>query len=133
MPHNIQSTGAFCLLLPGKNLHLSTLLAQKKFRQRGNKDGALNAFRALESAGLGKLKTEEKDRGTAEVYVFEKISVDKDKLEDLAAKLGQFGVSLTQYQRTLIQKDIIKSSKRAGEDISPPVRRSPRKNNPTES
>ena len=67
MPHNIQSTGAFCLLLPGKNLHLSTLLAQKKFRQRGNKDGALNAFRALESAGLGKLKTEEKDRGTAEV------------------------------------------------------------------
>ena len=69
IPSSIQSTSAFCLLLPGKNLHLSTLLAQKKFRHRGNKEGALNAFHALESAGLGKLKTEEKDRGAAEVLV----------------------------------------------------------------
>ena len=44
-----------------KNLHLSTFLAQKKFRHRGNKEGALNAFHALESAGLGKLKTDEKE------------------------------------------------------------------------
>jgi cell division FtsZ-interacting protein ZapD len=87
---------------------------QKKFRHRGNKEGALNAFRALESAGLGKLKTEEKDKlnhlnHTAQVYVFEKAGIDQDNLDALAVKLSQFGVSLTQYQKTLQQKDIIKS------------------------
>jgi hypothetical protein len=35
---------AFCLTLPGKELHLLSLLHAKKFRNRGNKDGALTAF-----------------------------------------------------------------------------------------
>ena len=35
------ATAAYCLQLPGKVLYLSPLLATKKFRKRGNKDGAL--------------------------------------------------------------------------------------------
>ena len=49
------STAAFCLSLPGKTLYLSHLLALKKFRKRGNKDGALRAFYKLEEEGLGKV------------------------------------------------------------------------------
>ena len=47
----------YCLLLPGRQLHLHVLQA-KKFRNRGNKDCALSAFRALENDGLGKLEGE---------------------------------------------------------------------------
>ena len=49
------STAAFCLSLPGKKLYLSHLLALKKFRKRGNKVGALQAFYKLEEDGLGKV------------------------------------------------------------------------------
>ena len=35
---------AFCLLLPGKTLYLPPLLYVKKFRNRGNKDGAVRAI-----------------------------------------------------------------------------------------
>lgn len=45
---------AYCLLLPGCKLHLTPLLAAKKFRGRGNKDGALRALQLLEKEGLGK-------------------------------------------------------------------------------
>ena len=47
------STARFCLLLPGNTLYLSHLLALKKFRKRGNKEGALAAFYRLEEEGLG--------------------------------------------------------------------------------
>ena len=46
---------AFTLLLPGKKLNLSALLAQKKYRKRGNKDGAIRCFFMLEEDGLGKV------------------------------------------------------------------------------
>lgn len=49
------ATAAFCLTLPGKKLHLTPLLAAKKFRARGNKEGALRAFYQLEEEGLGKV------------------------------------------------------------------------------
>ena len=49
------STAAYCLSLPGKTLFLSHLLSLKKFRKRGNKDGALRAFFKLEEEGLGKV------------------------------------------------------------------------------
>lgn len=52
------SIEGFCLTLPGKELHLPSLLVAKKFRNRGNKDGALAAFRQLASDGLGTLKGE---------------------------------------------------------------------------
>ena len=38
---------AFCLTFPGHQLHLPSLLLAKKFHNRGNKDGALAAFRKL--------------------------------------------------------------------------------------
>ena len=44
---------AFCLTLPGKKLHLSTLLAQKKFKHKGNKEKAVAAFVMLETDGQG--------------------------------------------------------------------------------
>ena len=46
-------TAAFCLSLPGRTLYLSSLLAMKKFRKRGNKDGTIRAFYRLEEDGLG--------------------------------------------------------------------------------
>ena len=49
------STAAYCLNLPGKTLFLSHLLSLKKFRKRGNKDGAIKAFFKLEEEGLGKV------------------------------------------------------------------------------
>ena len=41
-------------LLPGQTLFLSPLLAQKKYRKKGNKDGAVRSFFQLENEGLGK-------------------------------------------------------------------------------
>ena len=43
------------LLLPGKVLHLNALLAMRKFRDRGNKAGAVSGFEALEDSSLGRL------------------------------------------------------------------------------
>lgn len=47
-------TAAHCLLLPGDKLHLTPLLAAKKFRKEGNKLGAVRAFQLLQKDGLGK-------------------------------------------------------------------------------
>ena len=47
-------TAAHCLLLPGKCLYLTPLLAAKKFRRKGNKEGAVRAFMQLQEEGLGK-------------------------------------------------------------------------------
>ena len=61
------STAGFCLLLPGKTLHLSHLLSLKKFRKRGNKDGALRAFFKLEEEGLGKVLEVAASKGSQSV------------------------------------------------------------------
>lgn len=58
---------AYCLLLPGEKLHLSALLAAKKFRGCGNKAAALAALHELEAAGLGKLVIQESRRETSAV------------------------------------------------------------------
>ncbi len=52
------SIEAFCLTLPGRELHLPSLLLAKKFRNRGNKEGTLTAFWKLQSDGQGKLEGE---------------------------------------------------------------------------
>ena len=154
------SLATFCLLLPGKRLHLSTLLFEQKFRGRGNKTAALEALHQLEAAGLRKLEKEKSYRGTAAVstsswftfqsccfiilgvhlhsslsgtvrrdsitmdmndvlfilyfmswqtYTFTKEAVDNEKLEELAEKLARFGVTISQYQRTLHQEEIVAS------------------------
>lgn len=47
------ATTGYCLTLPGKILYLTPLLTAKKFRSRGNKEGALRAFYKIEEEGLG--------------------------------------------------------------------------------
>ncbi len=59
------SVAMFCLLLPGKVLHISALLAAKRFRDKGNKDGAVRAIKRLESAGLGTVIDFKPPRGTS--------------------------------------------------------------------
>ena len=64
----IRRNAAFTLLLPGKVLHLSALIVSRKFRDRGNKAGALEAMNHLEDCGLGKLFGANSARGTDKVY-----------------------------------------------------------------
>ena len=54
---------AFSLLLPGKMLHLNALLVMRKFRDRGNKAGAVRGFELLERQGLGVLISTKLQRG----------------------------------------------------------------------
>lgn len=61
------NTAGFCLTLPGKRLYLTPLLAMKKFRKRGNKDGAIAAFYQLEEQGLGKVLEVAGGKGTSAV------------------------------------------------------------------
>ena len=56
-------------MLPGKILNLSALLQAKKFRGKGNKEGAVAAFQELEQTGLGKLISEDSRRGASSVSV----------------------------------------------------------------
>ena len=53
----------FSLLLPGKVLHLNALLLMRKFRDRGNKGGAVRGFETLEKHGLGHLISTRLQRG----------------------------------------------------------------------
>ena len=62
-----KSTALFCLMLPGKRLHLKPLLAMKKFRNKGNKHGAVKAFYYLENEGLGKVIELSGSKGSATV------------------------------------------------------------------
>ena len=57
----------YCLALPGETLYLTPLLAAKKFRNRGNKDGAVRAFLQLEEEGLGKTLVIGGSKGTTQV------------------------------------------------------------------
>lgn len=58
------SNAAYSLLIPGKILNLSALNSQKKFRDRGNKQGAKKGWQLLEDSGLGKLHATKAVRGT---------------------------------------------------------------------
>lgn len=59
----------FSLLLPGKVLHLNALLLMRKFRDRGNKAGAVQGFEELEKNGLGCLVSTRLQRGANMVHV----------------------------------------------------------------
>ena len=60
---------SFALLLPGRVLHLSALIVARKFRDRGNKAGALEAMQHPEDCGMGKLLSENSNRGTDKASV----------------------------------------------------------------
>lgn len=57
MPPGGKSSEALCLTLPGKQLDLSALLKEKKFRGLGNKEDAFHTMRILEEDELGKLES----------------------------------------------------------------------------
>ncbi len=59
------------LMLPGRILDISALNSQHKFRDRGKKQGAVNAIEHLEEAGLGVIHTEWATRGMALVSKIE--------------------------------------------------------------
>ena len=80
------------LLLPGPLLHLNALLAMRKFRDRGNKAGAVRGFELLEESGLGEVITTKPPRGASLVraymyctcinynyYTYADVSVQKSK------------------------------------------------------
>ena len=55
------------MCLPGKTLDVSWLVnVKKKFRNRGGRDGALEAMKTLEEDGLGKLVLK-KSKGSVKV------------------------------------------------------------------
>lgn len=53
--------------MQGKTLHLSALLAMRKFRDHGNKAGAVKALQLLEESGLGTLISIKPQRGATMV------------------------------------------------------------------
>ena len=57
------------LLLPGKMLYLNALLAMRKFRNCGNKAGAVRGFEELQANGLGNLHLIKPQRGASMVSV----------------------------------------------------------------
>ena len=65
----IHGTAAFMLTLPGKVLDISALNSQHKFRDRGKKQGAVDAIEHLQEVGLGVVHKERATRGTAMVSV----------------------------------------------------------------
>ena len=67
--NSIHGTAAYMLTLPGRVLDISALNSQHKFRDRGKKQGAVDAIQHLEEAGLGVVHKERATRGTALVSV----------------------------------------------------------------
>ena len=61
------NNASFSLLLPGKVLYFNALNELRKFRGRGNKVGAKQAWECLEKAGLGTFVTRKAARGTTQV------------------------------------------------------------------
>ena len=59
-----QSVAQYCILLPGKTLHISALLAAKRFQDRGNKEGTV---KAIQEAGLGTVIENKPTRGASTV------------------------------------------------------------------
>lgn len=55
------------LLLPGRVLHLNALLVMRKFRDRGNKAGAVRGFEMLQEHSLGTIISTKPQRGTSTV------------------------------------------------------------------
>jgi hypothetical protein len=65
-----ERNAAFSLLLPGKVLHLNALSQLRKFRDRGNKPGAVRGFEVLQKNELGKLVSIKPQRGATMVRLY---------------------------------------------------------------
>ena len=64
------NAATFSLLLPGKVLHFNALNEKRRFRDKGNKAGAKNAWQQLEKAELGAFIEEKAARGAREVSTY---------------------------------------------------------------
>ena len=64
-----QGYAGYTILQPGKKLDISALIKAKRFKDKGNKAGAVAACKRLESAGLGVLHELGKSRGTSMVQI----------------------------------------------------------------
>ena len=53
------------LLTPGRVLHLSALLILKRYRDKGNKAGAVKGYQLLQQEGLGELVEIKPQRGAS--------------------------------------------------------------------
>ena len=71
------SNAVYSLLLPGKILYLSVLLAQTKCKTCGKKAGALAGWRLLENSGLAKIMDMKAQRGTDKVNLYKFIKHTK--------------------------------------------------------
>ena len=123
------------LLLPGAVLHLNVLLAMRKFRNGGNKAGALRGFELLEKCDLGTLTSIKLQRGAnmvtwkpvflvynhvhrctnihtrvlpVQLYQFQKkpIPEDPDARIAFVESLMKFGISIVQYEKAYTMEDI---------------------------
>ena len=72
-PGNANAT--FSLLLPGKVLYFNALNELRKFRRRGNKDGAKQAWERLHTAGIGTFVMRKVVRGCAQVKFITKATL----------------------------------------------------------
>ena len=52
----LKETACYTLLLPGKNLNLTTLNNDKKFRNKGNNEDGLQVFKQPENSGLSTIE-----------------------------------------------------------------------------
>ena len=59
-----QDSAGYTILQPGKKLDISALIKAKRFKDKGNKAGAVAACKKLQSDGLGVLHELGKSRGT---------------------------------------------------------------------
>lgn len=66
VPNATRNPEGYVLLLPGKKLHITALNEKKKFRDMGNKQGAVAAITTLEQEDLG-IVVLNKAQGTAKV------------------------------------------------------------------
>ena len=65
-----QRNASYSLLLAGKVLNLTALNNLRKFRDRGNKTGAIESWKLLEEAGLGTVIESKARRGTDMVCMY---------------------------------------------------------------
>jgi hypothetical protein len=100
------SVAAYCLLLPGKILHLSALLNAKRFRDKGNKEGAVRAFKLLQEAGLGKVIENKPSRGATMVRIIFYTCTYGDTCRSQSGNVRLFGffclVRLIVYAQAII-------------------------------
>lgn len=67
----VECAASYMLTLPGKVLDISVLNTSRKFREFGNKDGAVAAIKLLQESGIGVVHTEKATSGTSKViYMF---------------------------------------------------------------